>query len=427
LFTQTVARTQQALAINERIRQGSGRLAMLQLEMDDLLDDQIQVTALQDLYAPRQQADRDTVAVIRLTGILTALFLVSAVAVALVLRRSITQSVKWLMTGTAAIGRGDLSYRIAPRGRDELAELAQQFNRMVAELEATTVSKSALEASEAKLHAANADLRQQIAERERAQDEQARLQMELRRNEVMAAMGLIVAGVSHEVRNPLFGISAVVDALESRLSRFGPQADYTRHLTVLRGELNRLTRLMQELLEYGKPVAFELAPASLAEVVAQAIDACEVLAKRLRVQVTNRTPADTTTVHMDRVRLAQVFQNLLENALQHSPPEGRIIIEVRADPKDQGWIACAIQDSGPGFQPEDLQRIFEPFFTRRRGGTGLGLSIVQRIVEGHDGTVSVANAAEGSGAVVTVRLPAFPSCATQACSEVVGAEQNPAG
>lgn len=426
LFTQTASRTQEALAIDERIRDGSRRLAVLQLEMDDLLDDQIQIAALQDLYAPRQEADRGTAAVIRLTGILTPLFLLSAVAVALLLTWSITQSVRRLMTGTAAIGRGDLSYRIALKGRDELAELAQQFNRMVVELEATTVSKSALEASEAKLHATNADLRQQIAERERAQDEQARLQMELRRNEVMAAMGSIVAGVSHEVRNPLFGISAVVDALEARFVRFGAQAEYQRHLTVLRGELNRLTRLMQELLEYGKPGAMELAPGSIATEIAEAIHACAPLAERLRVRVTSRVGVDIAAVRMDRARLTQVFQNLLENALQHSPPETAVIIEVGADPAESGWIACAIKDAGPGFQPEDLPRIFEPFFTRRRGGTGLGLSIVQRIVEGHGGKISVANRSEG-GAVVTVRLPAVDPAVAQTPREVVCVEQNSAG
>ena len=111
-------------------------------------------------------------------------------------------------------------------------------------------------------------------------------------------------------------------------------------------------------------------------------------------------------VRMHRQRLVQVFQNLLENAIQHSPPEGRVVVETEEVSLDGGdWIAYRIQDAGSGFCNEDLPRIFEPFFTRRRGGTGLGLSIVQRIVEEHGGTITAGNCPEGGGAVMVVRFP----------------------
>jgi signal transduction histidine kinase len=109
---------------------------------------------------------------------------------------------------------------------------------------------------------------------------------------------------------------------------------------------------------------------------------------------------------MHRQRLVQVFQNLLENAIQHSPPGGCVVVEteeVSLDGRD--WIAYRIKDAGSGFRGEDLPRIFEPFFTRRRGGTGLGLSIVQRIVEEHGGDITAGNCPEGGGAVMVVRLP----------------------
>ncbi len=108
---------------------------------------------------------------------------------------------------------------------------------------------------------------------------------------------------------------------------------------------------------------------------------------------------------MDRRRLTQVFQNLLDNAVRHAPPQSAVIVEAELMRVDgERWIDCRVRDAGPGFRPEDLPRIFEPFFTRRRGGTGLGLSIVQRIVEDHGGRIGAGNRAEG-GAVVTVRLP----------------------
>jgi signal transduction histidine kinase len=108
---------------------------------------------------------------------------------------------------------------------------------------------------------------------------------------------------------------------------------------------------------------------------------------------------------MDRERLLQVFQNLIENAIQHSPPGGSVVIEAaEVCETGQSWISYEIKDSGEGLAQNDLPKIFDPFFTRRRGGTGLGLSIVQRIVEEHGGQIAAGNRSEG-GAVLTVRFP----------------------
>jgi signal transduction histidine kinase len=108
---------------------------------------------------------------------------------------------------------------------------------------------------------------------------------------------------------------------------------------------------------------------------------------------------------VDRNRIVQVFQNLLENAVQHSQPGSRVVF--RAAPASLGERAgmrFLVEDTGPGFRADDLPHIFEPFFTRRRGGTGLGLSIVQRIVENHEGEIILANRDAG-GAAAAVTLP----------------------
>jgi signal transduction histidine kinase len=118
-------------------------------------------------------------------------------------------------------------------------------------------------------------------------------------------------------------------------------------------------------------------------------------------------PGESATlppVLADRVRMTQVLQNLIENAAHYSPPGGRVEVSLgRAGDEGGDWVECAVRDSGPGFAPDDLKQLFEPFFTRRRGGTGLGLSIVQRIVYDHGGDVFARNHPEG-GAVVVVRL-----------------------
>jgi len=218
--------------------------------------------------------------------------------------------------------------------------------------------------------------------------EARRMQETLRRGETLSAMGNLVAGVAHEVRNPLFGISATLDAYAAELSRPG----YEEFASALRSEVARLTVLMHELLQYGRPAELQVAPALLRDVVASAI-------KGPRVE--NAVPASLPPLLLDASRMRQVFENLIDNSMQLAPPNGTIRISASVD---GDAVLCRIEDDGPGFADADLDRVFEPFFTRRHGGTGLGLSIVQRIVAEHGGRVTAANR-EGGGAVVTIQLP----------------------
>ena len=232
--------------------------------------------------------------------------------------------------------------------------------------------------------------------------ETVQLKGRLRQSETMAAIGSIVAGVAHEVRNPLFSISATLDAFESR---FKDTQTYGRYLAVLRGEIGRLTTLMKDLLEFARPSEPDLGECDLVEVIKAATYACAPLLKRRGVEAVG--PGDGAAlppVLADRVRMTQVLQNLIENAAHFCPEGGRVEVSLAmAGDVDGEWVECAVRDSGPGFAPHDLARLFEPFFTRRRGGTGLGLSIVQRIVYDHGGDVFARNHPEG-GAVVVVRL-----------------------
>ena len=220
------------------------------------------------------------------------------------------------------------------------------------------------------------------------------LQESLRRSATMSAMGNLVAGVAHEVRNPLFGISATLDAFTEELSR----PDMIECATMLRHEAGRLTRLMFELLEYGKPVALQLERAAIADVIDEAITECA----HHDVAVIHKPCAGVPALLMDRGRMRQVFDNLIDNAVKLSP--NGACVEITTSLIGARWVECRVEDRGPGFSADQLGRAFEPFFTRRKGGTGLGLSIVQRIVEEHSGKVDAANR-QGGGAVLTVRLP----------------------
>jgi signal transduction histidine kinase len=243
-------------------------------------------------------------------------------------------------------------------------------------------------------------------------------------SERMLALGALVAGVAHEVRGPLFGISATVDAFEARFGAAGDHAEYVR---ALREELGRLGGLMQELLDYGHAGTVTRAPGALDDLLAASVRRLQPAAAQAAVALRCRIPAALPPVPMDQPRLRRAVENLVTNAIQHAPPGTAVEIEAREVGADdaQGpdspafwrvaleipgavaaarWVLVSVADAGPGFRPDDLPRVFEPFFTRRRGGTGLGLSIVERVVEAHGGWVAAANR-PGGGALVTMRLP----------------------
>jgi PAS domain S-box-containing protein len=222
------------------------------------------------------------------------------------------------------------------------------------------------------------------------------LQESLRRSETMSAMGTLVAGVAHEVRNPLFGISATLDAFHEELSQPG----YIECASTLRQEVDRLIHLMQELLEYGKPPALTIERGDIRDVMAQAVEGRLPSAVAAEVEIQNGMTESMPTLLMDQSRLRQVFENLIDNAIQHSNPGGVVrITGALADHAGRHWVECTIDDEGPGFSPLNFDRVFEPFFSQREGGTGLGLSIVQRIVEEHSGKVSASNRTEGGGRI----------------------------
>jgi signal transduction histidine kinase len=226
------------------------------------------------------------------------------------------------------------------------------------------------------------------------------VEQQLRRSRQMEAMGALVAGVAHEVRTPLFSISATLEAFESE---FGVRPEQEEYAVLLRSQVRRLTQLMSDLLDYGKPPVLSLCAGGIEEVVRRAIQACWGLAEQSKVSLTLALEEGIPPVRRDPGRLEQVFQNLIANAIQHSPPGA--VVRIAVGPAPRGGVCCTVEDRGSGVPNAERRRIFEPFVSGRKGGTGLGLSIVQRIVDGHGGTVAAGSRPDG-GAVFTVVLPA---------------------
>ncbi|MFI5234410.1 MAG: PAS domain S-box protein [Gemmatimonadales bacterium] len=228
------------------------------------------------------------------------------------------------------------------------------------------------------------------------------LRRALERNETMSTLGVLVAGVAHEVRNPLFAISATLDAFEVR---YQGQAEYRDLVTLLRPEVERLSQLMHDLLEYGRPPELHLERCDLRPVLLAARDRTLAIAAQRGVRLEMRIAAGLPLTVVDPSRLLQVYQNVIDNAVQHAPRD--TTVEVTLDLVRQNgapWLRCCVLDHGPGFNEAELSKVFDPFFTRRQGGTGLGLSIVQRLTELHHGTVTASNHEQG-GALMTLLIP----------------------
>ena len=241
-----------------------------------------------------------------------------------------------------------------------------------------------------------------------ARDLTAHVELEesLRRSERTAALGTLIAGVAHEVRNPLYSISVNLEVLESEVASGRPPGETLR---IIRSEVERLSLLMKDLLYLGSPPARTPSPGSLSSVVTEGLLICGPLAAERGVRLVRSVGEDLPRIRMDWGRLVQVFQNVLQNAVQHSRPGSDVTVSGRTVKDGECVVVeCTVDDDGPGFPPGESQRVFEPFFTRRRGGTGLGLAIARKNIEEHGGSIAAENRPAG-GARVVVRLPADPA------------------
>jgi PAS domain S-box-containing protein len=170
------------------------------------------------------------------------------------------------------------------------------------------------------------------------------MQEQLRRARTMEVMGSLVAGVAHEVRNPLFSITATLDALEGEL---GQKPEFAEYATLLRSQVGRLTQLMRDLLDYGKPSVLHRGPARLRDVVRRAIRSCAALCRDRQVQVEADVPEDLPVIEVDGVGVEQALQNLVANAVQHSPRGSAVHVKGSLDATgEKPRIRCTVDDEG---------------------------------------------------------------------------------
>jgi signal transduction histidine kinase len=238
------------------------------------------------------------------------------------------------------------------------------------------------------------ELEARIAERTgELQEAQARLLHQ----EKMAAFGLLAAGIAHEVGNPLTSISSLVQILQRR-----EQDPYTlTKLGLVSGQLQRIRTTLRELVEFSRPASTERTRVGLGDVLDEALNIAKYY-KRSRGRIASPPlPPDLPPLVGVRDQLVQVFLNLILNALDATPRDGRVELAVARLP---GGVEVAVSDDGSGVADADAPRLFQPYFTTKKHGTGLGLFVTRKLVEEHGGAVTFEPRA-GGGAVFRVRLP----------------------
>lgn len=248
--------------------------------------------------------------------------------------------------------------------------------------------------------------REQRATAEALESSRREIERQKMREREVRLMGQLVSGVAHEVRNPLNSIVTLVEALYSEIGEQENLDTYKHHIDQ---QVRRMSRLMEDLLMMGRPAKTDqFEPFDLRALCTDTTELWNASRKGSgrKVEFLYESDKEKMMVVGDYERLRNSLVNLLENGAAHSPKDSNLLLRLASQPDK--WAIVEIRDRGTGINPDHLERLFDPFFSTRKGGTGLGLGIVRSIVESHDGRIELRNNEDGPGATAQVWLPISP-------------------
>lgn len=226
------------------------------------------------------------------------------------------------------------------------------------------------------------------------------LKKQVETNRRLAAIGKLAAGVAHEIRNPLSSIKGFATYFGKRYA----DSDTDRQTAqVMVSEVERIDRSISQLLEFAKPMAVEKQAVDIWGMIDHSLALVQYDLETKNIQSSVTVETGLNEIYTDGERINQVLLNLYINAVQAMEDGGRLQIRV-SDTGKKGWLDIEVKDTGKGIDPEELDLIFDPYFTTRPTGTGLGLSIVHRIVENLGGSIRV-DSEKGKGTCFTISLP----------------------
>lgn len=280
-----------------------------------------------------------------------------------------TRPIADLSEAARKVAEGNLEVRV-PVGKrtDEIGKLAMQFNDMIAELE-----------------------------------KKRRLEEKLKEAEKSAVVGRLASAIAHEIRNPLNYINLTLDYLRAK---FAPEderrADFDKLTSQLKLEVARINRQITDFLNYSRPPKMNFQLIDVEKAILDSLKLAGAESEDLSVKVDFSINGKDTKIKADEQALRSVFSNLFINAIQAMGEKGG---ELRINVSDADeFVKIEISDTGIGISPENLPKIFEPYFSTKETGTGLGLAIVKRIVDEHKGKIEV-ESKEGVGTKFTLRFP----------------------
>jgi PAS domain S-box-containing protein len=239
-----------------------------------------------------------------------------------------------------------------------------------------------------------------------------RLEARIRQTERLAALGTLAAGMAHEIRNPLSAIKTFVQLLPRKTGKPDFLEKFNR--TVPR-ELERINRLIEDLLELSRTPKYHLAPLNLQPLLMETLEFFEAELQVNKIRCVTSLPPDLPPILADSDQLLKAFYNLFRNAIQAMPNGGQLTIDAHRETEgsleqpmssDQdGWVSITLADTGVGIPEETTKSIFNPFFTTKDRGTGLGLAITHKVVTEHGGHIEVVSRV-GEGSSFVIHLPA---------------------
>jgi len=304
----------------------------------------------------------------------SAIFVVGLIII-FIITSKMTKPIERLTVAARRIEEGQLQYRVKINRDDEIGSLATAFDQMA----------------------------ERLLQREKElKDSQA----VLRRADRLSSLGLLTAGLAHEIRNPLVAIRTFTQLLPERYE----DAEFREGFQGLAlKEVDRICGLINDLLSFARPSKPNVAPENVNDVVDNIARILESQAKEKNVEVVREFGDDLPRVWIDREQMKQVFMNLILNAIQAMKDGGSIVISTRLSAKNdveliREYVQVEIRDTGVGIPKENLEQIFDPFFTSKDEGSGLGLAVSHQIVQEHGGFVTVESTV-GKGTSFFVHVP----------------------
>jgi signal transduction histidine kinase len=223
------------------------------------------------------------------------------------------------------------------------------------------------------------------------------------------AIGEVSAGIAHELRNPLFGISSAAQLLRFRV-RDDPVIE--RNVGRILREVERLNAVVSSLMEYARPAPLRLAPSDPDHIWHSVLGAKRGLLESKALAVRHEPAVPRATCDLDPEQMSQVFVNVLANAVDAAPEGTDLSLSSAVSPTNGSW-RCRLHNDGPPIAPEVLPRVFDLFFSTKPGGAGVGLALCQRVIEEHGGAIALESTAD-SGTTLTISLPAHKAAAAPA-------------